>query len=93
MLKLTNSIYYEGNEECAIIVDTSQGKFFELNVISHEIVQLIKQNKTEEKIIEYIVSKYNVEIERASIDVKMFIQKLIDLGIVEFSEKIDNEKE
>lgn len=83
MLKLSDNIYCEGDDKSQIIVDVSRGKFFELNTISYDIVNLIIQNKTEKEMANFISSKYTVEAEVALHDIKVFIQQLIEMGILE----------
>lgn len=83
MLKLSENVYYDTTDEIHIIVDMEKGKFFELNSISHEIICLIAQNKSEEEIIIYISTKYNADIQCVTKDVKMFIDELKEMNLVQ----------
>ena len=81
--KLMDHIHYEGDEETPIIVDITNGKFFELNAISHNIIKLINQGSEVESIAEHISLKYSVDYKRVLNDVEKFIAQLVEMKILE----------
>ena len=54
---------------------------FQLNKTSKFIIDLIKQNKTKEEIVEEISKEYNKDWEKVYIDVEDFFLKLKLLGL------------
>ena len=59
----------------------SIGTMFQLNKTSKFIIDLIKQNKTKEEIVEEISKEYNKDWEKVYIDVEDFFLKLKLLGL------------
>ena len=61
----------------------SLGISFELNETAKEIIELIKQGKTKEEIVNILSEKYKKEWREVYIDVEDFFQKLKVYGLIQ----------
>ena len=60
----------------------SLGISFQLNSSAKEIINLIKEHKSKDEIIQTIASNYNLKWQDVYIDVEDFFQKLSIYGLV-----------
>ena len=65
--------------EDALVLDN----MITINEIGKDIFELLKEEHSEDEVVSYILSNYEVTEEKAREDVHEFIEKLIQKGIVE----------
>jgi len=61
----------------------SLGISFQLNDTAREIVELLKQNKSKDQIVEILSQKYNRDWREIFIDVTDFFEKLKIYGVIQ----------
>lgn len=62
--------------------DTSTGSSFSINDTAKEVIELLSQDKSEEEIIQYLCSEYNISKEEAYLDIVDFLTKLSVFNLV-----------
>ncbi len=72
--------------ESGVLFDGSTGDSFSVNPIAAEVLNLIKENKTEEQIKLHILEKYDVDPERLEADLYDFYAHLRQLNLLEKDE-------
>lgn len=87
-MKLKKGFILHKSENEYIVVATEEAcKFFNgiirLNFVGGEIVELLKDEITQEKIIEKLLDKYDVKKDILEKDVSEIIDKLKSVGIIE----------
>lgn len=65
--------------EDALVLDN----MITINEIGKDIFDFLKEERSEDEVVSYILSNYEVTEEKAREDVHEFIEKLIQKGIVE----------
>ena len=65
--------------EDALVIDN----MITINEIGKDIFDFLKEEHSEDEVVSYILSNYEVTEEKAKEDVHEFIEKLIQKGIVE----------
>ena len=65
--------------EAALVLDN----MITINEIGKDIFDFLKEEHSEDEVVSYILSNYEVTEEKAREDVHEFIEKLIQKGIVE----------
>ena len=61
----------------------SLGTSYQLNSTAKEIIELIKEGKTKEEIVQILAEKYNKDWREIYIDVEDFFQKLKIYGFIQ----------
>ncbi|WP_075589795.1 PqqD family protein [Labilibacter marinus] len=77
-MKLKNNISIS---ESGFVFDAQTGESFSLNPIAKEILQLLKLDKTEDEIKEYIFAKYEVDEITFSKHLDDFLQMLVHYNL------------
>lgn len=80
--KFVDNVHYEAENDCFILIDFNNSKFYELNASSSVILNCIKEEKDFDEIVQCLLLKYNINIEQAKIDTSNFINKLIENSLV-----------
>ncbi len=78
-MELNNLIIDENN----IAFNPTVGTSYQLSDSAKEIIQLLKEGKSKEEIIEILSQKYDVAKEELYIDVSDFFAKLKVYGLIE----------
>jgi hypothetical protein len=60
----------------------SVGASFQMNDTAKEVVELLKQGKEKDEIVELLATKYNLNPKEVYIDVMDFLEKLKIYGII-----------
>ena len=69
------------NEE-GFVFDPVQGESFTVNQTGLLIIKALKEGKSQEEIVRELVSKFEVEEDKARIDLVDFIEKLRSLNLL-----------
>jgi hypothetical protein len=67
----------------AILLDMRNKRYYSLNETGLEIFKGIEKGLTKDKIVEYIMSIYEVDYGNANEGVQSLIQRLVSLNIIE----------
>jgi len=78
-MQILNQLVLDENN---IAYHQMMGNSYQLNTISHDIVMLLKEEKTKDEIIETLFSRYEVSTQQLFIDVSDFMSKLKVYGLV-----------
>ena len=78
-LKKVVNQYLVIRDEDALVLDN----MITINEIGKDIFDFLKEEHSEDEVVSYILSNYEVTEEKAREDVHEFIEKLIQKGIVE----------
>ena len=78
-LKKVVNQYLVNRVEDALVLDN----MITINEIGKDIFDFLKEEHSEDEVVSYILSNYEVTEEKAREDVHEFIEKLIQKGIVE----------
>ena len=78
-LKKVVNQYLDIRVEDALVLDN----MITINEIGKDIFDFLKEEHSEDEVVSYILSNYEVTEEKAREDVHEFIEKLIQKGIVE----------
>jgi len=69
--------------EKGLVINTYTGELFTLNNLGIEIINLLKQGKSKEEIINFIISNYDVDENTLNIDFYKFVELLEYFKIIE----------
>jgi hypothetical protein len=69
--------------ESGFVFDPGSGNSFTTNPIGLEIIQLLKEGEPREKILEFVLSKYEVSDQAAERDLEDFIKVLERIRLLE----------
>jgi PqqD family protein of HPr-rel-A system len=79
MMKLKKNI---ATSEAGLIFNPGSGDSFSVNPMGAEILNMLKENKSEQEIFESITSKYDVEKSQLEKDMDDFVSQLTDFNLL-----------
>jgi hypothetical protein len=79
-MKLKKNI---ATSEAGLIFNPGTGDSFSVNNIGVEILAMLKDNKTQQEIIGYVSSHYDVERKQIEKDMDDFVSQLIDYNLMD----------
>lgn len=68
-----------------VMMSVQAGSYFSIGGIGTQLWELLAEPKSLDALIDAIVADYDVPRERCAADVGVFLQKLIDLNLIESS--------
>jgi hypothetical protein len=80
-MKLKKNI---ATSEAGLIFNPGTGDSFSVNNIGAEILVFLKENKSQDEIIGYLSSKYEVEKIQIEKDLDDFVSQLTDYNLIEW---------
>ncbi len=69
----------------AVLLDANSGRYFGLNEVGARILDLARQPQTIEEIVESLEAEFDVDRERLSEDVLVFVRQLVERRLLEVS--------
>jgi hypothetical protein len=79
-MKLKKNI---ATSEAGLIFNPGTGDSFSVNNSGAEILTMLKENKNQQEIIEYLSSKYEIEKVQLEKDMDDFVSQLTDYNLLE----------
>lgn len=66
----------------AILINLSNGIYYSMDKVGAVVWELVERNFSAEEMVAFIVSRYEVEIEKAQADVERLLQELVDENLI-----------
>jgi hypothetical protein len=79
-MKLKKNI---ATSEAGLIFNPGTGDSFSVNNIGAEILAILRENKSQGEIIEYLISKYDTERVQIEKDMDDFVSQLTDYNLLD----------
>lgn len=88
MTKLSGQVRSTHNQDGAVVLDILHGEMFRLNFVGSRILELLKQERTEEQIADQVSREFGAPREAVRTDLREFLahlekHHLIELGTTE----------
>ena len=79
-----NHLYSEVADE-AVILDINSGVYYGLNSVGVDVWQWLQQPQTEAQIVDCLLTKYDVDKERANRDIRAILEEMLSVGLIEIA--------
>jgi Coenzyme PQQ synthesis protein D (PqqD) len=88
VLKLSEHVRSSHNQDGAVVLDIRHGQMFRLNLVGSRMLELLKQGRSEERIVEEVSREFGVERTIVETDLREFLthlekNNLLELGTPE----------
>ena len=75
-MKLSEHVRSTHSQDGAVVLDILHGQMFRLNLVASQILELLKQGRTEREIVEHLSQEFGIEREILATDVCEFVEQL-----------------
>jgi len=85
ILLRNQSIFASVVDDELVMLDDKRGLYFGLNPVARKIWELLQSPTTYEALVESLASTYEVEVERCDAEVRSFLDKMREHGLVQLT--------
>ena len=82
-MKMSEHVRSTHSQDGAVVLDVLHGRMYRLNLVGSRMLELLKQDRTEQEIAEQLSQEFGVGRDIVAADLKEFLSHLHRNGLVE----------